>query len=330
MSICLEMENYNSITLEEHFVSEAFLANHPGAYAPQANHVPGLLDKLKELGPVRLQHMDAGQVATQVISHGPGKMTKEECTAANDQLAEAVRKNDRWAGFATLPMGDPQAAAEEFKRAIQDLKFVGALIDNHSGGTYYDGSEYRVFWSAAQELNVPVYLHPTWPTDTVREALYTGNFGESATNSLGASGWGWHSDVAVHIFKLFAAGVFDEFPRLKVIIGHMGEMIPFQLERVLQLSPRWGQRQRNFRHVWDENVWITTSGVWSVDPMACILRNTKVDHILYSVDYPFAKNEDGLRFLKDLQESGLVDERQFRQIVSGNAAALLGLKQDGK
>jgi predicted TIM-barrel fold metal-dependent hydrolase len=316
----------NIITLEEHFLSEAFLAKNSIAYAQQINHVPGLSEKLRDLGPIRLKHMDAGNISIQVISHGPGKMSPDECHTANNELAKAVSKNDRFAGFAVLPMEDPREAAEELKRCVYGFDFVGALIDNHSAGTYYDGSQYRVFWETVQELDVPIYLHPTWPTDTMRETLYSGNFQDSASLSLGASGWGWHSDVALHVFKLFAAGTFDAFPRLKIIIGHMGEMIPFMLDRILQLSPRWGTRERDFRTVWDENIWITTSGVWSVDPMACILRNTKIDHILYSVDYPFAKNEDGLEFLKNLQKSGLVDEQQFGQIVSGNAAALLGLE----
>ncbi|RKU47107.1 hypothetical protein DL546_003967 [Coniochaeta pulveracea] len=314
------------ITFEEHFLSDVFLSKNSTAYQQQISHVPGLSEKLRDLGPVRLKHMDAGNVSVQVISHAPGKMSPEECRAANDQLASAVSNRERFAGFAVLPMSEPKEAAVELRRCRQEHGFVGALIDNHSEGTYYDGPQYKSFWEAVEELNVPIYLHPTWPTDTVREAMYSGSFQDSAALSLGSSGWGWHSDVAVHVFKLFAAGMFDTFPKLKIIIGHMGEMIPFMLDRILQLSPRWGSRERNFKTVWDENIWITTSGVWSVDPMACILRNTKIDHILYSVDYPFAKNEDGLKFLKDLQASGLVDDKQFAQIVSENAVVLLGLE----
>jgi predicted TIM-barrel fold metal-dependent hydrolase len=137
---------------------------------------------------------------------------------------------------------------------------------------------------------------------------------------------GWHSDVGLHILKLFASGLFDEYPRLKIIAGHFGEMLPFMLERIMVLSKRWGERKRLFKEVYDENIWITTSGVWSVSPMACILRNTKIDHILYSVDYPFAKNEDGVVFMNELKESGLVTDEQFEMIGYRNAETLLGVK----
>lgn len=271
--------------------------------------------------------MNEGNVSVQVISHGPGAMRASQCKAANDQLAAAVKGNpDRFAGFAVLPVSDPQESAQELTRCIRELGFVGALIDNRFENTYYDGPEYEPLWAAAQELDVPIYLHPVWPSQEQLDLLYTGNFTESATLSLSASGWGWHSDVALHILRLFSAGIFDKFPRLKIIAGHMGEMLPFMLGRFIQLSPRWGKRERLFKEVYDTNLWITTSGVWSVDPMATILRNTKIDRILYSVDYPFAKNEDGLAFMQKLEESGLVDQQQLEQIAYKNAETLLGLQ----
>ncbi|KAI4593800.1 hypothetical protein KJ359_008841 [Pestalotiopsis sp. 9143b] len=314
------------ITLEEHFLAEG-ADDVKAFYSEQLGNIPELEAKLSDLGPIRLRSMDENNVSIQVISHGPGAMGPFQCRAANDQLAAAVKSQpDRFAGFAVLPVADPDASAKELKRCIRELGFVGALIDNRSGNTYYDGAEYEPLWAAAQELDVPIYLHPTWPTGEQLDLLYTGNFARSATLSLSASGWGWHSDVALHVLRLFAAGVFDRFPRLKIIAGHMGEMLPFMLDRIAQLSPRWGTRQRLFREVYDANIWITTSGVWSVDPMATILRNTRIDKILYSVDYPFAKNESGLEFMKDLEASGLVSPEQLEQIAHKNAEQLLGLK----
>ncbi|KAB5531378.1 hypothetical protein GE09DRAFT_384025 [Coniochaeta sp. 2T2.1] len=309
----------NIITLEEHFISDAYLATNP-PYAGQ------LLDKLRDVGSMRLEHMNAGNVSEQVISHVPADMNPECCRAANDELAAAITKHKRLAGLAALPMSDPEAASSELRRCMQVHRFVGAMIDNHSAGMYYDGQAYNAFWSTAQELDAPIYLHPTWPTETIKSALYTGNFPPSAATGLGASAFGWHSDVALHVLRLFASGLFDRFPRLKLIIGHMGEMLPFMLERIAQQSARWAHRERGFKQVWDANVWITTAGVWSVDPMACILRNTKIERILYSVDYPFESNEAGLEFLENLRESGLVDEDGMGKIVSGNAIALLGLE----
>ena len=272
--------------------------------------------------------MNSGKVSLQIISHAPGLIGLDNCVAANDQLANAVTQSpDRFKGFAVLPVADPKASAVELRRCCTELGFVGALIDNHTAaGVYYDGSEYDVFWAEAENLGVPIYLHPTWPTDAVKEDLYSGNFSEGAGVSLGSSGWGWHSDVAVHLLRLFASGVFDRFPRVKIIIGHFGEMIPFMLERLVYLSQRWGVRERAFKTVWDANVWITTSGVWSVNPMRTLLANTKVERVLYSVDYPFAQNEVGLEWWGELERSGLCSDKELEMIAHGNAEALLGVK----
>jgi predicted TIM-barrel fold metal-dependent hydrolase len=326
------------ITLEEHFFSAAMLTGSTkNSYSEQMKHLPGLSEKLADLGDLRLQSMEAGKVSLQIISHAPGPISADQCRAANDQLAEAIKSNpDRFAGFAVLPVSDPAACPGELSRCIRELGFVGALIDNHavkdsssasSSPVYYDSAEYVPLWQTAQDLDVPIYLHPTFPTDSMLDLLYTGSdIPLAASKSISSSGFGWHSDVATHVLRLFASGLFDRLPRLKIIIGHMGEMLPFMLERIFQLSPRWGPRQRTFKQVWDENVWITTSGDWSVNPMACILRNTSVEHVLYSVDYPFARNEDGLKFMHELEASGLVTPDQLEMIAYRNAEKLLGVK----
>lgn len=317
------------ITLEEHYWSKAILSGDLGSYGEQLKHVPQVLDKLADLGPLRLEYMQKGAVTMQVVSHAPGPINAEQCRAANLQLAEAVNANPtKFAGFAVLPVDDPDTCSKELAYCVEELGFVGALIENHdSHGKHFDGPQWSSFWYTVQSLGVPIYLHPTWPTDAQRSSIYEGsdNVSKMAVDSLGSSGWGWHSDVAIHVLKLFAAGIFDKYPRLKIIVGHMGEMLPFMLDRISQLSPRWGKRNRDFRTVYDENIWITTSGVWSIDPMACILRNTKIDRILYSVDYPFAKNEDGLKWIEELEKSGMVTQEQLDKIGYKNAEALLGI-----
>lgn len=321
------------ITLEEHFFSRAASASPTisSQYSEQFIHIPSLSDKLTDLSTLRLSQMDAGRVSFQIISHAPGSLTQSECRSANDQLSSAIKDHpDRFAGFAVLPVSDPDpgaSSAAELVRCVTQLGFVGALIDNHtSTGGYYDGESFFDLWKAASDLDVPVYLHPTWPTQTHLSTLYTGNYPSSATKSISASAFGWHSDVATHVLRLVASGLFDRLPNLKIVIGHMGEMIPFMLSRIQQLSVRWGKHARPFRQVWDRNIWITTSGNWSVDPMATILRNTDPKHILYSVDYPFAKNEDGLEFMRELQKSGLVTQEQLELIAYRNAESLFGVK----
>ncbi|KAK2067822.1 hypothetical protein P8C59_001528 [Phyllachora maydis] len=348
------------VTLEEHFFSSTVPESLQNQYSVQLKHVPSLLAKLRDLGDLRLQHMDAGGVALQVVSHAPGLSTAtgehsgshstspdggpvQGCRRANDHLAEAIRAKTgagRLAAFAVLPMGSPGEAALELRRCVRDLGFVGALVDNHVGGSYYEGEPYDVFWQAAEELGVPVYLHPTWPDEDPREAVAgripAGNpeandkghsrMSEMAALSIAAGGFGWHASVGMHVLRLYADGLFDRFPRVKLIIGHFGEMLPFMLERIYFLSPRWGSFTRDFKAAWDENIWITTSGVWSLNPMRCILHNTKVEHILYSVDYPFQTNENGLAWVKELEASGLVTPEQLERIAYKNAESLLGIQ----
>ena len=316
------------IALEEHFFSKGVLNDLDDKYAEQFKHVPGLRDKLGDLDELRLSEMDKGKISLQVISHAcvPGAPTVSQCTEGNDQLAAACQKHpDRFAGFAVLPMSDPVESAKELERTVNRHGFVGALIDNHVHGKYYDGSEYDQVWQTAQDLDVPIYLHPVWPSENMMQQ-YTGNFTPGASRSLGTSGWGWHTDCGLHVLRLHAAGVFDKFPRLKIIIGHMGEMLPFQLQRVCNLSTRWGDIQRDLKEVWKTNIYITTSGVWSLDPLRCILGNTAIDHILFSVDYPFEKNENGLKWMQELEQSGLVTQEQCEMIAYKNSEKLLRVK----
>lgn len=314
------------IALEEHFIYSGMLD--ADRYAEQLKWVAGLKDKLADLGPMRLSEMDRGKVNLQVISHAAGDPNLQHSIDANNQLAKAVKENSsRFAGFATLPMSAPDDAAKELKRVVEEHGFLGALIDNRTdGNTYYDDRKFWTVFEMAQKLDVPIYIHPTWPSQEQKDLMYTGNFSQAASVSMGASGFGWHQDVGLHVLRLFAAGLFDEYPKLKIIIGHFGEMLPFMLERITLLSKRWGERKRDFQTVYDENIIITTSGVWSVHPMATVLRNTKLENILFSVDYPFADSAWGLTFMEDLEKSGLVTPEQLEAIAYKNAERVLKIK----
>lgn len=328
---------YPLITLEEHFLAEA-VVDYYHAQNRQDPYKETILiracrDELVELGDVRLRSMDQSQISLQVISHGPNTLSLdlETCIKANNQLVKAVNEHPgRFAGFATIPMADPQAASRELRRCVQDLHFLGALIDNTCDGKFYDDPRFWPVFETAQELDVPIYLHPSYNEQT-KPLLHDGNYHEAVAQTLGMYAWGWHSENALHILRLFAAGVFDRFPALKIIIGHMGEMIPFQIDRIIRItSKQWPQVgvtfKRQFRQVWDENIWITTSGMFTVAPMATIVRQCRPDRILYSVDYPFTKNEWGLQFLKDLQADGLVTPEVLEGIAYKNAQKLLKIE----
>jgi predicted TIM-barrel fold metal-dependent hydrolase len=314
------------LTLEEHIFSDGI--SNATYFAEKFKYMTGAVEKMRDTGFIRLENMDRGSVALQVLSHGAGlgDSTIENCVVANNDMAQRVASNPtRYKAFAVLPMCPEcvKDAVTELKRTVRELGFVGALIDNHYLGQHFDGEVYRPFWQAAQDLGVPIYLHPTWPSPDMVGRYSGGNVSSTAVAHMGTVSWGWHSDTGLHIQKLFAAGVFEDFPKLKIIIGHYGEMLPFMLERIGNLSKQWGHRKRSFMQVYNENIWITTSGVWSFNPLATMLLNTKVERIMYSVDYPFASNEAGLGIMEQLRKSGLVTEKEFEMIAHGNAEALL-------
>ncbi|KAJ4302751.1 hypothetical protein N0V90_001641 [Kalmusia sp. IMI 367209] len=325
------------ITLEEAWLSKhvrAFLAANS---FPDPNAEDGLTgfvtSSLMELGPQRLQSMDDNGISLQVISHVPNPLPLDVDTArkVNDELSSTIHAQPagRFAAFATLPMKHPSEAAAELRRCVQDLGFVGALIDSNCGGRFYDDAVFWPVFEAAAELDVPIYMHPC-PNEAVRKLLYAGNYSEHVATSMSEYAWGWHNETAVHFLRLYAAGLFDRFPALKLVLGHCGEMLPFQLERTSNVIDRqWPhigcKRDRSFRTVWNENVWITTSGFFETANMGCVLRQCKADRVMFSVDYPFGKNEAGLDFLRRLREEGLVDEEGLERIAWRNAEKLLGV-----
>lgn len=311
------------ITLEEHFISSKLRA------VESVDHFVGfpqhIVAKLESLGDERIQDLDKGHVSLQVLSHGPGDRSPDLCVLANDDLASAISKHPtRLAGFAMLPMTEPIAAAKELERCVRELGFLGALVDNHANGQFYDAERFWPVFEKAQELDVPIYIHPTFAPDDMMEH-YKGNYNDSVALALSAYGWSWHSETALHILKLYASGLFDRFPKLKIVIGHMGELLPFQLDRVFAVSQRWG-RTRGFRDVWNTNIWITTSGMFALPPLACLLQTTSIDHVLYSVDYPFSTTEKGFEFFEQIRKSGLISGDDLEKFAFRNAEQLLRVK----
>ena len=317
------------VTLEEHFVSEATRSwVSQNRETPGKDFPPTILNKLHNLGDGRLKDMDDGSVTLQVISQGPthGSAPLETCRTTNDELKTAVENSKgRFAGFAMLPMSDPTAAAQELARCVETLGFVGALVNSHDNGRFYDDTFFWPIFSAGQSLDVPIYLHPTLPS--AQMARGSGNYPDIVARGLDTYCWGWHSETGAHILRLFASGLFDEYPRLKLIIGHMGEMLPFMLDRIKRFaSTQWPDRKRDLQTVWDQNIYVTTAGMFSVPPMACLLRVCKIEHVLYSVDYPFSSNGEGKEFMDELAQSGLCTDEELDKIAFGNAEALLGVK----
>ncbi|MDX2156906.1 MAG: amidohydrolase family protein [Hyphomicrobiaceae bacterium] len=295
--------------------------------APQAG--PNPLDLLPEIGAVRMAAMDEAGVTVQVLSNsGPGPdlvpgadgvtMARE----MNDHLAEAIRRHpDRLAGFAVLPMQSPDACPAELRRCVRDLGFVGVNINGTTEGRFLDHAAYEPLLAEAVTLDVPIYVHPHLAPETVRQAYFSG-IDQGPARVLEAAGWGWHQETALHILRLVLTGTLDRHPRLKLIIGHMGEMLPMMLARaddVFALDIE--HLRRPISRAITDQVWVTTSGIFTEPPFLAALLTFGIDRLMFSVDYPYASNMKGRGFLDRLS----LAPADMAKLCHGNADALLKL-----
>ena len=317
------------IALEEHFWTLAIAAAIGALRNPDAGPDSPLGADLADLGERRIAAMDASGIDLQVISHTtPGVQHLDAASAvplareANDVLAPAVRKHpDRFAGFATLPTSDPSAAADELERAVGELGFLGAMVNGHTAGRFLDDRAFAPLLERFEHLDVPLYMHPTEPVPAVREAYYEG-FAPAVTWFLSAAAWGWHSETALHVLRMVLGGVFDRHPGLRVVIGHMGEMLPFMLQRIDDnLPPRATGLDRLPSEYVLDHVHITNSGLFSVPPLMCALAVFGIERLLFSVDWPYAPNEEGRRLLDEAPLSP--DDLEL--FAHANAERVLGL-----
>ncbi len=327
-----------TVALEEHFSIPA-LAQRIGkkaisrrGYRPR-NITPGAvnpMELLPEIGEKRLKSMDDAGITLQVLSHAgpnadlvPGPDGIAMARETNDYLAAAIKRHpDRFKGFAMLPLQSPEACGAELKRAVKELGFLGALVNGTTEGRFLDHPSYDGLLAAAVELDVPIYIHPHIPPEPVRQAYYSG-LPDGADRVLETAGWGWHSEVAIHTLRMVIAGTFDKHPKLKIIIGHMGEMLPMMMARVDQVFQHdIGHLKRKVSETIRDQVWITTSGIFDEPPFLAALLTFGIDRIMFSVDYPFAPDTAGRRFLNRIALS----PADMAKLSHGNADKLLKLK----
>ena len=287
-------------------------------------------DELADLGATRIADMDASGMTVQVLSVAgpgadlvPGPDGVALARAYNDALAEACgRHPDRYRGFAHLPMLAPEAAADELERTVKDLGFHGVLVNGAVDGRFLDDPRFEPILARAAALDVPIYLHPGIPSADVRAAYFDGLPGNFSF-TLALSAWGWHADTAIHTLRLVLSGTLDRHPGLKIVIGHMGEALPFMLDRIDETTALQAKTllRRSVRQTLVDQVWITTSGFFTMVPFMAALMTFGVDRIMFSVDYPFASNARARAFLDSLP----VSPADRAKIAHGNADALLRL-----
>ena len=310
------------IALEEHYF-DAEVA----ALFRNRDVSPEIRRRLDDLGELRIREMDEAGIAMQVLSHGaPALQRMDAATAvplarrANDRLKQTIDTHpDRFAGFAALPTADPLAAADELERTVTQLGFKGAMVHGLTNGVFFDDKRFWPVCERAQALDVPLYMHPAMPHPAVIDAYYKEYAKDFPT--LLTAGWGFTVETATQGIRLVLSGVFDAYPRLKIILGHLGESLPFSLWRIDDSLAREGNRPIAFRECFREHFYVTTSGNFSTPALLCSMLEMGVDRILFSVDWPFAENVKGARWMNELPIS--TEDRV--KIQSGNARRLLRL-----
>ena len=280
--------------------------------------------RIADLGDLRLAEMDAAGIDVQVLSlTSPGIQTMTDAAdavrvarEANDLVAEAVRRHpDRFAAFAAVACQDPDAAVAELERCITQRGFVGALVNGHTNGVYLDDDTLTGLWEAADSLGVPIYLHPAEPATP---------FAVCEGHPLQSAAFGWAFETGAHALRVVLAGVFERFPSATLIVGHMGENLPYSLARLddrydfyVGDSPLAEPPSSYVKR----NIMVTTSGVNDPAPLRCAIDVMGADRVMFAVDYPYQRNEPAVAFIDgaDLAD----DERAL--IYAGNAERTLGL-----
>lgn len=320
------------IALEEHFgvPGSELLDRTEEVLTPAARHA--MQTRLTDLIGDRLRLMDAADIEHSVLSlMAPGIQALTEpahaITAArwhNDYIADAIADHrDRFSAFAVLPLQDPDAAATELQRAVTELGCVGALVNGYSqistaeSAHYYDQPEYWPFWSVVEQLGVPVYLHPRNPLPS-RQQIYRDH------PWLLSAAWAFSVETGTHALRLMGSGLFDTYPGLNVILGHLGELVPFNIWRIdhrISIAPRGIRAKQPFRTYLRNNFYLTTSGNFDHTALAHVLDVVGAERILFATDYPFEAMSEAAEWFDTLP----LDQTTRTAIATTNARALLRL-----
>ena len=277
----------------------------------------GITQKLLDLGEGRIADMDQGRIDKQLLalwSPGvqvfPSRQGTELAAHVNDTLSAAVREHpDRLAGLVTVAPQDPEAAALEIERGMTSLGLHGVLINSYTKGEFLDQKKYWPIFEAAVAHDAAIYIHPRKPAPQM--------YAPFAEYTMDSAIWGFHMDASTHAVRLLLSGVFDEFPKLTIVLGHMGEGLPFWLDRLDAIATRsqLATIKRKPSEYFIDNFMITTSAMFW-DPILKLSHEVLgPDRIMFGVDYPFASNEAGTNWL----DAAPLSEEDRRKIYSDNA-----------
>lgn len=328
------------ITIEEHVPGAALskaVQKYAAADAPYSAIAGGKdlpyfpdAELFADVGEKRIADMDAAGIDMQILSVAtqPQFLPPEEAGPivrdANDELAADISRHpDRFAGFAALPWSDPEAAAKELERAVEKLGFKGAILSGRaSAGTeFLDDLRFTPVLEAAAALGAPIYIHPAPPMRQVQQVYYAG-LGDQLSARLSLYGWGWHNEAGVQVLRMILSGAFERIPKLQLIAGHWGEMVPFFLSRLDQALPQKVTKlQRTITETFKENVYITPSGIFDAPQLQFACQVLGADRIIHSVDFPFISNDGAKSFL----ENAPISDEDKEKIAHQNAEKLFGV-----
>ena len=280
----------------------------------------------------RLADMDRGNIAMQILSlTGNTKFANHEDEIAfaqdvNDNLADQIANSNaphRFRAFAYMPMRSPKNAAVELERCVTQHGMLGALICGQTDGKFLDDTDFAPILSKAQDLNVPIYVHPSFPPPNVVQAYYRGLPGALGT-ILASCGFGWHAEAAIHVLRLVLSGTLDQYPDLNIITGHHGQMLPIMLQRMDNLYKNLRPGRRSVTQTIREQLYVSFAGMYTVPNVKLAIEQFGVDHIMWSCDYPWLPAEDTRGFARILHD--VLHPTDLRKICQTNAEHLLNIQ----
>jgi predicted TIM-barrel fold metal-dependent hydrolase len=309
------------IALEEHYWDAELISNIEGA---EGTRSPDLLARLHDLGEIRIREMDEAGIDIQVLSHGapsgqklPEDRAVEIVRGTNDRLYKSIQLHPtRFAGFAALPTVHPEAAADELDRCVSELGFKGAMIHGLTNGVFLDDKRFWPIFARAEKLDVPIYLHPSFPQKQVMDVYYA-DYAKEFPQVIRAA-WGYTVETATQAIRLVLSRVFETHPGLNIVLGHMGETLPFLLWRINQALSRPGHEELSFREQFTQHFYVTTSGNFSTPALMCTMTEMGMDRIMFAVDWPFVSNKPAMDWVNNLQ----ISRDDKTKLLSGNAKRL--------
>ena len=292
---------------------------------------------LAEIGPRRIGAMDEAGINVQILSaHTPGVQN----VRGQEGIDFAYRLNKmlvdgpmatypgRFQAFATLPLQNPEASADELERAVREDGFLGCLTNGIIGKKFLDHPDFEPVLARAEALDVPIYIHPGLPPDEVFQIYYSNMRPEYQKEYqdqvLSISAYGWHQEVVTQCLRMITSGVFDRFPKLQIIIGHMGEGLPFFYKRIVEKMSEVteGTLDKPFEQYFHDNFWFTTSAFFQDELLDLLLKYISVDRVMFATDYPFVNMKEGTDWFRAVN----LPREAKEKIAFRNAEKLFGIK----